>query len=275
MMYERIKPGVQFTETLDRWLKAYNGVGPKIDGIGYDDPHLFVYTNSALDGSDLGNLEAALRDYVDEDDSDTITPIIYNYVTDRVVRSKHHSEIDYKVELNQSLFPLRTIVEGEVQRVDWYADQQFSIPVIRTEIAYVRDTAGFALSRQTVRSWYNKDGSLNPDTKTTNKLYYTDPVLMIQEGIRRRRNIIDEMKLVAVNQMQTNFAAEYGPGVVLDWGRSFMAKHKVSTEAFVGETYKQIVTDFQASDPDHNLWLDSAFPGFGTIRDYLVSMVDI
>ena len=58
---------------------------------------------------------------------------------------KHFHNIDYTCELTQSLYPKRTLVQGELQLVEWYSDVGLTDLVLKVDIVYTRDECGTIL----------------------------------------------------------------------------------------------------------------------------------
>lgn len=196
---------------------------------------------------------------------------------------------DFSVKgLVTNLFPLRTLVKGELQNVKWYADKEKTDLVIEEAMNYNRDVLGFALDRVTTRTWYREDGSAHHDTKVTVKEY--DDLGQIEEGVRRRGNLVKSMQKpilgllgqtmpnmgpAEIGIIATKFYEDFGfqfngsmEHVILI-GREFMKKHQNAFNAFVGESNKKILFDLQEDDA---VWLDNVINGSGTtIRDFLIS----
>jgi hypothetical protein len=217
-------------------------------------------------------------------------PVIYDLIKEGV--SKPHQAIDYKNELIDALIPKRIILKGEVTQVTWYRtmgpNNTPENPVIRVEIVYTRDAIGFALSRTTTRTWINRDGSDNPETKVTTKYYYVNFVDQIQEGIKRRRLLLDSVQIPVLGLiMATLMPIGYSQIACLLRGRKFMDDYEGEFNRFIQNSSsetdstsadygkKNVVIKLEnESDIDHSEWLDKLPPALGgatTIRAYLIS----
>jgi hypothetical protein len=188
-------------------------------------------------------------------------------------KSKHFHNINYKTELTQSLYAKRTFVQGELQECIWYANPDLTVPVIKVEISYNRTETGFALDRTTTRSWYNVDGTLQDSTKVTTKVYSLNPMEMIVEGVTRRRNIIDNMKINALGMMQATMTSNTDAEIEAI-AKDFMYQFVNEINAFVNDSNDAILTGFQNISTDDYPWLLNDCGGF-TIQDYIFGEVNI
>ena len=212
----------------------------------------------------------------------------------------HFHAINYTTGLNQALIPLRTIVKGEVTRVTWYKSlnelMQPVDPVLRTDIAYTRDTSGFALSRVTTRTYFNLDDSENEEVKTTVKYYFVNQADMIDEGIRRRSLLVKNLQIPTMQAMTAVLVPQgYSETAALLLGRHFMDDYRAMFDNF--EQNSSTITE--PSDPNYGRktvvvaleneqnaeyvkFLDAApavantpFDGTITIRQYLIGEFSI
>lgn len=125
-------------------------------------------------------------------------------ITDPLIREarEDHRTIDYRTALTIPLFPKRTTLKGEVQRVDWYADAELTNLILSAEMTYKRDAYGFAKGRVTTRKWVMNNGEYHPLTKVTEKCYEINREDQIKEGKRRRENIVDTVQMPVLGAMQ-------------------------------------------------------------------------
>jgi len=199
-------------------------------------------------------------------------PKIYDIVRAEL-KFKHFHEIDYVVDVIQDLFPKRTMVRGEVQKVDWYLDVACTNKVLSVEIVYVRDAMGFALSRTTTRTWINRDNTENPSKKVTTKVYTINNIEQVSEGIRRRGNIVTGLQMPTLGMMLATIHDGKTQAEILQMGRDFLKHHKPSLDAFRDESHKQIQADItNATD----YWLNNVIAANGTtIRMYILNELNI
>ena len=154
--------------------------------------------------TDLDNFISSFEDV----DPEQKIPVIYD-IAKAEAKGKHFHNINYKIELTQSLIPERETgtVKGEVREVFWYKDMDVSDPqnptpvnpVLRTNVQYFRDPTGFATHRVTTRTYYNRDGSENSQVKTTTKFYHVNRQDMIKEGKKRRGLLVDSIQIPTMN----------------------------------------------------------------------------
>ena len=198
---------------------------------------------------------------------------IYRYMTDDPPHCKLEAPIDhnYITDLTIRLHPKRTMVKGEVQKVEWFSDEATTDLILKVDINYTRDPLGFALDRTTIRTWINEDETENTNTKITKKLYTINLNDQIKEGIRRRSNIVDELKITVLNMMMNTILPASGldqPAVVI-MGRDFMKKYQTDFNAFVDESNTDILADIQ--NDTEELWLDNTIASGLTIRDFIIA----
>lgn len=267
---------------------------PKVEGgVKIGDNILRLQVSSALDIPEDATVDGVISGFVDSDPEQKV-PYIYDLV--KPGAKKHFHSIDYKNELVQSLIPKRTAVQGEVVKVEWFqtldGNNNPTNKVLLVDVVYTRDNTGFAISRTTTRTWINRDGSENPDTKTTSKYYFINSVDQIQEGIKRRKLLVDNIQIPVLGLvMESLIPLGYTQESCLLKGRQFMDDYDQEFNKFVQNS--STVTDPADPDvgmktirvkvrdeanPNHVLWLDKAPGSLGgatTIRQYLLAEFDI
>ena len=246
--------------------------------------------------------DTALQNLVDtfvDSDPDARTLKIYSIAKEEA-KYKHFHNIDYKKELSQSLIPKRTVVQGEVTQVDWYksldGDMNPVDLVLKVEVAYTRDASGFATSRVTTRTWYNEDESEHAEKKITNKYYFVNPSDMIDEGLRRRKLLVNSLQIPTMTFMSEVLMplGHTQESVVLK-GREFMDDYESDFNKFVDNSStitdpaddnfgkKSVIVELEDASPTgrnatYNAWLDAApasLGGLTTIRQYLIGQFNI
>lgn len=268
---------------------------PKVDYLmKFNESDLVFNLSENLDSSENSLLDNLILNFEDVD-PDLKIPKIYDYVKAEA-RHKHFHNIDYKKELTISLIPKRTITQGEVTQVDWYASLNESMEpvnlILRVEVVYNRDSTGFATSRTTNRIWINRDGSDNESIKTTSKYYFINPSDMIDEGLRRRKLLVNSIQIPTLTFMsEALIPLGYTQESVVLKGRAFMDDYEQYFSNFVENSstitdpasedagLKSIVVRLRdESNPSYVEWLDKAPPSLGgmtTIRQYLMSEFSI
>lgn len=204
--------------------------------------------------------------------------------------------LDYKTHLNTSLKPKRTFVQGELQLVEWYAEytppeytanpptlEVWTDLILRVAVTYVRDAGGFALSRETVRTWIREDGTDAAPTKVTTKYYLGKD--RDKESTTRRGNIVQQMKAAVGNHLILSATDPTDPAQAqaqLDIGRDFVNARTAITERFVSlsnqDLYYNILSaeDSPESFLDENIKINPIFthPAL-TVRQYLLSELNL
>lgn len=184
-------------------------------------------------------------------------------------------EIDYRTAPSVRLTPKRTFVKGELQKVEYYADYDqatdtYSNIVVQEDISYTR-VNGFVASREMVITWYFKDGTASPITKSRLK-YYTGKEA-IAEGKRRRANIINliEISVVGLIAQAEGVTVEDAAAI----GETFLASLNLPVSNYERSGNTQLITDVQNAT---ETWLDkpaAGQPDGVTIRDFIVDQLTI
>lgn len=96
----------------------------------------------------------------------------------------------------------RTFVKGEVTTVEYYAEydllsKEYKDLILKEERSYLRDN-GLVYQRNLTVTWYYLDDT-EGEQKSTVKYYPPDE--SIKEGIRRRTNIISNLKMVSFSML--------------------------------------------------------------------------
>jgi len=209
----------------------------------------YVYFEIESDKHALGySLDGELNPIYDDGHTpanpDDFEPKISKQVMESHAKKDFRS-INYKTELEDSLFPKRTMIHGQVIKVDWYSDEALSDLVLTVDITYNRDAVGFAIDRTTVRSWINGNGDVNPKIKTTKKKYNINVEDAIAEGKRRRKNIVDAVQLPVISFMVETLAPLTIPEILLI-GRAFMDDMEDFFNKFISNS--STITDIE--DPN-------------------------
>jgi len=271
----------------------------KVEGVilfGVDDLR-FTLTEALTVQEDI-DLDALIVSFVDSDPEQSI-PKIYDIVKAEI-RHKHYHNINYKKELISALIPKRTVTRGEVTKVDWYRALDVNMvptdKILSVDIAYSRDATGFATSRVTTRTWINRDETLNTDTKTTYKYYFINSSDMIDEGLKRRKLLVNSIQIPTLNfMMEVLMPLGYTQAAIVLLGRAFMDDYDGDFNRFVQNSStitdpadpnvgrKSIIVEIENNDSvgrnkDYNLWLDKAPASIGgqtTIRQYFINEFSI
>jgi hypothetical protein len=256
--------------------------------------------SEALTTQENIDLDSLLDTFLDKNPEDSI-PKIYDMVRAEA-RHKHLHNIDYKKDINSglTLIPKRTVTQGEVTKVEWYktldGNQVPTDLVIIVDIAYTRDTTGFATFRTTARTWINRDGTENSDKKYTTKFYFVNPSDMITEGLKRRKLLVSSIQIPTLTfMMEVLMPLGHTQQSVVLKGREFMDDYDGDFNRFVENSStitnpadpnvgrKSIIVQLEDNAVDgrnatYNAWLDLApgsLGGMTTIRQYLINEFNI
>lgn len=266
----------------------------------FSEDDLRFTVSSNWGSSDDTALDSFISSFVDVDPEDKIPKIID--LAKSEAKGKHFHNIIYtsNKELISSLVPVRENIQGEVRRVVWYrtldANQLPIDPVIEVDIAYTRDTTGFALFRTTARTYINRDGTSNPEIKYSQKFYFVNPDDMIDEGIKRRSLLVKSIKIPALEYL-TAILVPMGVSVESAYlrGLQFLDDYEDLFNKFMDNSStitnpadpnfgrKTIIVSLEDNTSEgingpHNEWLDgapNALGGSKTIRQWLIEEFSI
>jgi len=286
-------------KNLNTFLEEVKSLISKIEYlVKFNDDEIRFTLSEDLTEEENSSLDSFIENFLDSNPEVLIPKILS--IAKAEATTKHFHNINYKKELTQALIPLRTVTRGEVTRVDWYRSLDAEmIPtdlIIRVDITYSRDETGFATSRITTRTWINEDESENTEVKVTNKYYFVNPSDMIDEGLKRRKLLVNSIQIPTLTFMtEALVPLGYEEGAIVLLGRHFMDDYESDFSKFIENSStitdpadpnygrKSIIVELEDSDPegrnkDYNLWLDKAPASLGgatTIRQYLIEEFSI
>lgn len=221
---------------------------------------------------------------------------MYKYIApeDRLTMWPDHSKppmgLDYGTGLNQRLEKKVTLLNGQVIAIGYYATATIEADGTRTyddliveeTHTYVRDLAGFALSRDIDIEWKHEDGSGHAQKKKLKKTYSTTE--SIREGKRQRSNVIDGLEIQVAGMLIATEVVDPMDTVevqaALDLGRAFLEAHQDDITAFVEGSVRTL---HDTSVPAYNAlsiqapaqpWMDNVVSG-STIRAIVLATLDI
>ena len=220
------------------------------------------------------------HDYVPFNPSDKYCKI-YRYVEDKHKYNlkKAPMGLNYKNGLTTKLHSKRYFTQGELQKVEWYANPDLTDLVLIVDIQYKRDSLGFASERITTRTWINEDESEASPKKITKKVYSNDTLSQIEEGIKRRGNIVKGLQMPVLGSMLATIPTNEGEseperqGRVLLMGRRFLATYKKEFTLFIEDSNKEIKEQLKLAN---DYWLNNVIDANGTtIRSMLLKELSI
>ena len=227
----------------------------------------------------LDETDAILTDHV----PGALNVKLYRYIeTQKVDKRRPPFDIDYDTGIATRLHPhISSMVFGEVREIMYYASASmdgsgnitYSDPVIKESYAYTRDSVGFARSRTLTIGWYLENGEIHSDTKERVKYY--DHEESLREGQRRRGNIIDKLAMELGGILLATQTQLTNPQDRLALGRAFMKHHKTNMDMFITASSPDVLYSVNDdTDPEHE-WLDDMVSATATIRQYLISSMNI
>lgn len=209
---------------------------------------------------------------------------IYQYVMwNPAQRWKPPWGVDYKTGLDRRLHPEHTFIKGELQKTVYYeqvtlnpdGSQTFAIPVLQVEFVWHRQpVTTFVYLRESTICWYFVDGTLDTDAshaKRLQKFYNNDE--SIKEGIRRRANIVDSLKLTNFGLLQL-VLPDATDGDIIDLGRQWLEEYSETLRNYIDAGDIQGLVDRMGKDTTY--WMRMEIPGAGiTIAQYLSNEVTL
>lgn len=186
--------------------------------------------NTSADGYFLN--EDMSVGYTEPIKSSDLRPKIYSYVKSAEVRNKHHTEIDFDIELTIPLFMKNTQTRGEVTMRSYYSDEALTDLILYESYSYTRDALGFAVFRDKTITWVNNDESDNPEKKSVRKRYDINRDDSISEGRTRRQNIVDGVQQPCMGAMIETIPG-YQQIEILFLGSAFMDSLADELKSFV------------------------------------------
>jgi hypothetical protein len=258
---------------------------PYIDLAKTDTGYRYAFTR-ALTQEEVGVFDETLGNH-------TITENygvkIYKYIEDESA-NKDYTAVDYKVQALTNFFPKRDFAQGELRRVEWHSNKEFTDLILSVDITYTRDAFGFALKRKTVRTWYDFEDNEMPRKKITEKIY--TPLEMIKEGKRRRGNIVDGVQLPTFAFLQEVLAKppyNKTPTEILLMGRDFMDRFESEFNRFIDNSStvtnpespnvgrKSVIVAFEQAAETTDPWLSEPVLQIGgaSVLQYLTSEFNI
>lgn len=190
------------------------------------------------------------------------------------------SGLNYKTLDHIKLHPKLTFVKGELLLAEYFAEvsleldgsKTYSDPILKVDFIYQRDpTTGLIFRQERVLSWYFENDALSEDTKVVEKFY--DPKQAIEEGKRRRTNVLDDIALKVIGLV----AATEGisQDAAIDLGSQFQQDYLMELDSYVKSPREKKFEDRLTAETAYS-WLNNdisaltGVPGL-TVRLYLLN----
>lgn len=209
---------------------------------------------------------------------------IYEYSPDNYVNPTNPPKgLDYKTGLTQRLHPDYEFIKGELQKTTYYADivldengvKTYSTPILEVSFVWNRDANGFVYRRDSNISWYFVDETVSSDPahiKYMEKFYTNEEA--IKEGIRRRGNIIDSLKITVLGLLSSLLPAETDTSIIL-MGRDWLGDNKDVIFNYVDASDVDGLINEMENDKTYWMLLEIPNTGGTTVAQYLISEVTI
>lgn len=225
---------------------------------------------------------------------------IYNLLSNDIIETNSISNpfltpksIDYKKHIDGRLHPKYIfdeygwLVECEYfenleisQNQLGFTQYDYSNPILKYEASYTMKDDGYVGSRTVTRRWYRLDGTLDVDSKITQKFY--EPMMARDEGKRRRRNLVNILMIQTVGLfIMTSVDLEDVPTAETD-AMPFLKEISSGLSVYYEYGSRQDASNNnfllkqQIIDSTYSR-LDNFVPGTDdtiTIRDFLINKLD-
>ena len=182
-------------------------------------------------------------------------------------------DLDFKTGLTTRLHPNRIFEKGVLVETCYHSDAShnpdgtidFGEPVVRETFEYLRDAQTFAQQRTQSIEWFLDSGEVGPDKKILTKLYTR--VEGIQEGVRRRNNVIDQLKIDLIGLLVISGVAA-SPSEAIALGQGFFTQNAGLIQLYLEISDPRLS---QSVETDQNVdWLDRLTPFEITFRSFII-----
>jgi hypothetical protein len=195
-------------------------------------------------------------------------------------KKKHFHNINYEIDVVESLYPKRTFKFGALVNVEWYSDPELTDLVLDVDMTYNYDVLGFAVDREVTRTWIKNDGTPHEDVKVTTKDYTINPQDQLDEAITRRTNNVRQINLWLIEVVPGLTAADENIDdvsliEVRDSGVAFFEQYQLETTTYI-ETGSQLLEQQIIAETDQQWnWFDAdasilQIVGVSDVRDWII-----
>jgi hypothetical protein len=168
--------------------------------------------------------------------------------------------------------------KGELNLVNYYSDAAKTDLILRVEMVYVRDSMGFPQSRTVTRTWFNEDGSEASPTKISTKIYPDNLTTYLNEGVRRRTNLLDILSAEVLqfrnlyDPIVTGEAANIRYQRIVESGRRFKKLYHSEFDSFIDDANRDSIIAKMTDAED--FWLDTNIVHLSkTIRQHILDQL--
>ena len=174
--------------------------------------------------------------FVDENNNSDFEPKIYDYVLPEASNS-YFQNIDYNNEVNQYWY--RTEIWGENSEkglllgVDYFSDAEKTDLILKVRVSYEQDVFGNLVSKQTTRTWVNRNGEDNDNIKSRSNRKIYSPLQSRNATDRRRKNIVQQLEGQLIDLLLEAAGNEpEAQGINLNLGVQFLTAASDSINTF-------------------------------------------
>ena len=215
---------------------------------------------------------------------------IYDFVEDKKKfnTSTVPLTLDFRTGLTKVLHRKSTLVKGECVKEEYFencsvdaaGNLTFTNLICAEHHAFIRDTLGFPIMRNSHIHFYDQNGIESAETKSWTKYY--SQLEKIQEGKIRRGNLVDnlQMPVIGLIAIAVTGSPIPAPPIILT-GRNFLFDYKKEFDAFVDESNKEILqcltnpANAKYMSVSKYPWINSMTPYGVTIRQFLIAELTI
>lgn len=200
-------------------------------------------------------------------------------------------DVDFKSALKFTLAKkVLPKVKGRPTKVEYYEksyDQldQFENPVLdpttgqpvrvyenliaEIDFTLIYDSDGLIKDRSLKLYWYREDGTKSTQYKELGRGYdaVLDKDFRVSEGQQRRRSVVNTLSAILLEWMKGHFALGMLESDIVDLHKAWFETHQSAFSLYL-ETGSPKINNDIASDP--SAWLDEAYEGMQTVRDFLL-----
>ena len=147
--------------------------------------------------------------------------------------------------------------------------------ILIVDVSYQRDSERFYTLRDTVRTWVNRDGTMNPNTKHTQKNYTFNWLGQMNASRRRRSNVVHLLQREVANMIIVYGNVDYDTAIA--YGNDFLDAFNVHIDSFLRAPDArafQLALEAEDENTTQWPWLFLNIDPVATVRDYILAELD-
>jgi hypothetical protein len=212
--------------------------------------HVFVYTNG------VANYNYAIYPFLRE-----------------AAKIKQINEIDYTsvIEVMEHLQRKDTFTKGHLTKVEYFetfnkVTNVGTNKVLQVDMVYTLDASAQTDYRTTTRKWYLRDNT-TIGVETVSVKYY-NYVEGVKEGVHRRANILDGLKVSVPGLIMAT--ANVGLSTAQQMGIPLFSVYSTGFKNYVEVKDPTVIMSI-TNDTTFSSWLNNQIGGGATIRSYIIN----